>query len=292
MPITEVGPFVTATTNAKAADQGQAWTNPTNGALQDGAIMSAQGFDDPVTDTQAFRVTTSGTIPSNATIESVTVVIRGRVATIALGLLSAELWADSAGSLGSKVVSNDADTSALTTSLADYTVTIPKASFTSQAAVRNAFNAGHMWVSVFGTSDGDGATFEVDSITLSQVQYSSPTQNYNRPKSVTTNDTPIDFSVKASESPNAVDTLPNAGNSAIVDVLYRADADESGSADVQDIAKFTFTPSLSADGTLSLGISFTAVSGAGVDGTPQTATVLHTQGMNAWQSAAGRAPQA
>lgn len=119
--------------------------------------------------------------------------------------------------------------------------------------------------------------------------------SYNRPKSSLVNSTGIQFSVKASELDNVPANLPGAaqGNSGELNVLYTADADESGGADVQNIAIFKFTPAIDPKtGMLRLNAEFTPVNGNGSLGAVQSNSGKHPQDMDAWQSAAGRARQA
>lgn len=122
--------------------------------------------------------------------------------------------------------------------------------------------------------------------------------SYARPKSATTNTTAIAFTIKAGESDE--DPLPaTSGATGIVTVEYSADADESGGTDVQKIATFTITPSMSATGQLSFVVGMVPTDGAAADGTcvptitaDGKASFSHPQSMDAWQTAAGRARQA
>lgn len=121
--------------------------------------------------------------------------------------------------------------------------------------------------------------------------------NYDRPKSATTNDTPINIDFTAGEEPTALAALSadNSGSSGILNVTVTADADESGGLDVQDLYRIediqvTINQST---GLTNLTMTITPVLGDGTDAaSPTTVTVRHPETMDAWQTAAGRARQA
>lgn len=121
--------------------------------------------------------------------------------------------------------------------------------------------------------------------------------NYDRPKSATTNNTPINIDFTAGEEPTALAALSadNSGSSGILNVTVTADADESGGLDVQDLYRIediqvTINQST---GLTNLTMTITPVLGDGTDAaSPTTVTVRHPETMDAWQTAAGRARQA
>ncbi len=116
--------------------------------------------------------------------------------------------------------------------------------------------------------------------------------NYDRPKIVVINDTPINVTLFGAEQPTALAALA-AGTTGIADIVVRADADESGGADVQDLFRITLTPQIVvATGELSLQVEVTPVNGDASDAPTVTSTVTHPETMDAWQTAAGRARQA
>ncbi len=116
--------------------------------------------------------------------------------------------------------------------------------------------------------------------------------NYDRPKIVVINDTPINMSLFGAEQPTALAALA-AGTTGIADIEVRADADESGGADIQVLYKITLTPQIVvATGAQSLKVEVTPVKGDATDDSVQLFTANHTETMDAWQSAAGRARQA
>lgn len=123
-------------------------------------------------------------------------------------------------------------------------------------------------------------------------------KNYERPKSDTTNDTAISFSVRAAESPEVPEELdgintPNAGNTGIGILVLAADADESGGSDKQPMFEITCEPVINnTTGAVNFKVTMTPILGDGTDGTPTSLVVTHDQTMDAWQTAAGRARQA
>lgn len=115
---------------------------------------------------------------------------------------------------------------------------------------------------------------------------------YDRPKIVAINDTDINITLFQAEQPTVLGAA-DAGTTGILDVEVRADADESGGADVQVLFKVTLTPQLVvATGEVSLQVEVTPVAGDASDAPTITSTVPHTETMDAWQTAAGRARQA
>lgn len=120
------------------------------------------------------------------------------------------------------------------------------------------------------------------------------TINYDRPKIATINDTPIDITIQGRESPDAFGNLgAGTGTTGVADVKFRADADESGGADVQDLWDIALTPSIhEVTGVIKMTIVATPVLGDASNGTPVTTVLTHDETSDAWQSAAGRARQA
>jgi hypothetical protein len=120
------------------------------------------------------------------------------------------------------------------------------------------------------------------------------TFSYDRPKSVVVNSTGIDVTLFASEKPDAPVDISGTGTTGELHALFKADADESGGADVQTLFKLEALPVVGADGSVSLRVTVTPIMGASpfADGTAQQMTVPHDQTMDAWQTAAGRARQA
>lgn len=119
------------------------------------------------------------------------------------------------------------------------------------------------------------------------------TLTYNRLKSTTTNSTGMVFTVTAEEKPETPTAFLGSGNTAEVDVRFSCDADESGGADVQEMFRLEAVPQLSADdGTITLKVTVTPKTGGGTDATATVTTITHTETMDAWQTAAGRARQA
>lgn len=89
-----------------------------------------------------------------------------------------------------------------------------------------------------------------------------------------------------------VDGIINTGNTAILEIHFRADADESSGTDIQLLAKVTITPTIvQADGKVQFKVDFTAVNGDGSSASVQTKTFDHSETMDVWQTAAGRARQ-
>lgn len=118
---------------------------------------------------------------------------------------------------------------------------------------------------------------------------------YERPKSVETNTTPINMDILAGEKPTAPAALAAlAGTTGVLDVVFTADADESGGADVQNWFRLTLTPVLPDNSNTkpSMQITLVPVLGDGTDGVTQTLTAEHDESMDAWQAAAGRPRQA
>lgn len=115
---------------------------------------------------------------------------------------------------------------------------------------------------------------------------------YDRPKLVVINDTDINITLFGAESPTAVAAL-DAGTTGITELEIRADADESGGADIQVLFKVTLTPQIVvATGEVSLLIETVPVEGDASDAATVSSTVPHTETMDAWQTAAGRPRQA
>lgn len=117
------------------------------------------------------------------------------------------------------------------------------------------------------------------------------TKTYSRPKSTTVNSTGMVFTLKAEEKPDTPIAFGGAGNTGNLDARICADADESGGTDVQDLFKIEATPSLSAEGVITVLITVTPIKGDASTGTVGTLTVTHDQTMDVWQTAAGRARQ-
>lgn len=117
------------------------------------------------------------------------------------------------------------------------------------------------------------------------------TKNYSRPKASAVNNTGIDLILKGSEQPDPPADL--GGTTGIADLMYTADADESGGVDVQDLGGFTVTPAIDPDtGKITFTVVFTPVKGNGDPGDAVTQVFTHPETMDAWQTAAGRARQA
>lgn len=136
-----------------------------------------------------------------------------------------------------------------------------------------------------------GTIFFVACVIILVVQMSPQDINYDRPKDPKINDTPINITLFASEQPTALAAVA-AGTSGVLEAEVRADADESGGADVQTLYKIVATPTIAVQGgETSLQIDITPVNGDGSDGALQSFTVSHPETMDAWQAAAGRAQQ-
>lgn len=92
-----------------------------------------------------------------------------------------------------------------------------------------------------------------------------------------------------------VDATPDGavvqGDSAKVNLVLTADADETGSADVQDLFRIDAVPTIAPDGKIDVTFVVTPVLGDGTDGVPQTKVFRHDENMDAWQTAAGRPRQ-
>lgn len=122
----------------------------------------------------------------------------------------------------------------------------------------------------------------------------SVTQSYSRPKAATVNNTGIVMTAFVTEKPVTNPTsngILTSGSTGVINISWYADANESGSTDIQEIMRAIITPSLSAGGTLTYNVAIYAVDG---DGTVHLLTSLsfdHTQDMDTWQTAAGRARQ-
>jgi hypothetical protein len=115
---------------------------------------------------------------------------------------------------------------------------------------------------------------------------------YARPKATTTNSTAINITGEQRES-DGVRAAFAAGTTGVFEAYIRADADESGGSDVQDLYKVVLTPSIHpTTGAISLNIVTTPIEGDGTEGTATTANIAHSETMDAWQTAAGRARQA
>lgn len=117
------------------------------------------------------------------------------------------------------------------------------------------------------------------------------TLNYNRPKASAVNDTAIDITIKSGESDES--PLPDtAGTTGITKTEYYADADESGSSDIQLLATFLITPAIDVNtGRITFTVAFTPKGGGGGAGTTTSQVFTHHETMDAWQAAAGRARQ-
>lgn len=119
------------------------------------------------------------------------------------------------------------------------------------------------------------------------------TPTYNRLKSGTTNSTGIALAILMAERPDSVGAIGGTGTTGIMDITYTADADESGGADIQDLARLVITPSINPDnGAIQFIVEFIPVLGAETDGPTQSHTFVHDQVMDIWQTAAGRVRQA
>lgn len=121
----------------------------------------------------------------------------------------------------------------------------------------------------------------------------SVTKTYNRPKSTTTNSTGIALTLTVAEKPDSPSAIGGTGTTGELDCRVRADADESGGADVQDLFKIETVPGIDENtGAVTLTVTVTPINGDGSAGTPSVTTVTHGQTMDTWQAAAGRARQA
>ena len=116
--------------------------------------------------------------------------------------------------------------------------------------------------------------------------------NYDRPKSVVINDTPINIDFTAGEEPTAATTAltaDNSGSSGILNINVTADADPTGGADIQDLFRIEDLQVVinQETGLTQLTMSVVPVTGGATDATAVAVTVNHTQTMDAWQAAAG-----
>ena len=120
------------------------------------------------------------------------------------------------------------------------------------------------------------------------------TKNYDRPKLVVINDTPMDLTLLVGEKPDAPGAIGGTGTTGQLDLRIQADADESGGADVQDLFKVETNVVLNVQsGEVNLSVTATPILGDGTESpTPTTFTKKHDETMDAWQAAAGRARQA
>lgn len=124
------------------------------------------------------------------------------------------------------------------------------------------------------------------------------TINYNRDKDPSINATGIVVSAEQRESDGARTAIA-AGTTGIFEVFVRADADESGAADVQDLYQVVITPIIQQGGAALLAgaqqvtVTITPILGDGTVDTPNASTtaLTHPETADAWQSAAGRARQ-
>jgi len=120
--------------------------------------------------------------------------------------------------------------------------------------------------------------------------------NYDRPKLVTINDTPINISFTAGEEPAAATVALSAdgsGSTGIMNINVDADADESVGADVQRLFRIEDLQVIidTTTGRATLSASIIPVKGDGTDGVTQSLLAVHDEGMDAWQTGAGRARQ-
>ena len=118
--------------------------------------------------------------------------------------------------------------------------------------------------------------------------------NYDRPKSVVINDTPINVAFTAGEEPAAATTALTAdgsGTTGILNVNVTADADPTAGVDIQQLFRVEDLQVLidATTGRVTLSASIIPVKGDATDGTPVPLTVVHPQTMDAWQTAAGQA---
>lgn len=124
------------------------------------------------------------------------------------------------------------------------------------------------------------------------------TPTYNRSKSTTVNSTGIALNYLVGEGPITphdlfdTDGELDLGTTGVLTAKLQADANESGGADVQDLFTIVVTPVLADSGVMTLNIVVTPIKGGGTSGNAQTLSVPHTENMDAWQTAAGRARQA
>jgi len=116
---------------------------------------------------------------------------------------------------------------------------------------------------------------------------------YNRSKVATTNSTPINVSYEQRES-DGIRAAIAAGTTGIAELTMRADADETGAADIQDIFRVVLTPIMNPNsGKFAVEVTVTSILGDATDGFTQDAVRFeHDETMDAWQAAAGRARQA
>ena len=118
------------------------------------------------------------------------------------------------------------------------------------------------------------------------------TINYDRPKIVGINDTPMITTLLVAEKPDSPAAIGGAGSTGELDMRVQADADESGGADVQDLYKVETVPTIVVGtGAVNLKVTVTPILGDGTEGTPVITNIPHNETMDAWQSAAGRARQ-
>lgn len=119
----------------------------------------------------------------------------------------------------------------------------------------------------------------------------SVTQSYPRPKATPTNSTSLALTLKVAELPDTPAAIGGSGTTGTLDCRLQCDADESGGTDVQDLFKLVATPDIDASGNATYTVIVTPIKGDGSAGTPQTLTVTHSETMDTWQTAAGRARQ-
>lgn len=120
----------------------------------------------------------------------------------------------------------------------------------------------------------------------------SVTKSYNRQKAAPTISTGLVFTLLVAELPDSLGAIGGTGTTGNLTAAFRADLDESGGSDVQDV--FTLVTGLAVDassGVITLTVTVTPVNGDATNGTPQVLTVTHPQTADVLQTAGGRARQ-
>lgn len=117
------------------------------------------------------------------------------------------------------------------------------------------------------------------------------TINFDRPSSIPTIDTPIDFTVKGAEKPNAPADFSLAGSTSVIDALIKADANEDIGTLIASLYRIEVTPSMTSAGVVKVTVKVTPIKGDTSLGTITEFYVPHDQNMDEWQTDAGRPRQ-
>lgn len=301
--MTTVGPYPPSATDEISGGAGTGWNDPSGWDDSGNPPAQVDGYgEDPGTKT-LYAQFNSLDLPADAVVSQLKFKAGYAAATpivtsylhVLLGSISGSVITGLPCSIGWEFVPSDDDV----------LVTI-NVSVAQSAAIKAAWNAGTLVVYLFlmdtentvSPDDGFsiGGNLGSGEPEMSEITYTEPSGDnvvfYDRTKIAISNPTGIALTTKACEMPNALAAMPTAGGeSGIVRVLYTADADESGGADVQNHARFKFTPGLTTGGQFSVGIEFVPIGGAGGDGTTQSATLVHPQSMDDFQADGGRPRQ-